>query len=281
MHQRQALRRLPVGAEPQPGGGVHFRVWAPRHKAIELVLEPSRAIPLEAEAAGYFSAFGDDAGAGTRYRYRLDGDSYLLPDPASRFQPEGVHGASEVIDPSTYCWHDDGWSGVQLRGQVIYELHIGTFTPEGTWTAAASKLPLLKEVGVTTVEVMPVGEFDGRFGWGYDGVDLFAPTRLYGKPDDFRAFVDACHALGLGVMLDVVYNHIGPIGNYLGKFTHDYFSTKHHTDWGQAINFDGENAEGVREFFLANAGYWIDEFHLDGLRLDAVHAIVDDSPDHV
>jgi maltooligosyltrehalose trehalohydrolase len=186
-----------------------------------------------------------------------------------------------VVDPAGFRWTDAGWPGVGLSGQVIYELHLGTFTPEGTWAAASRELPALAELGATVVEVMPIADFVGRFGWGYDGVNLFAPTRLYGSPDDARRFVDRAHALGLGVILDVVYNHFGPEGNYLHLFSPAYTSERHHTEWGAAINFDGPASGPVREFFVANAGYWIDEFHVDGLRLDATHALVDDSPEHI
>ena len=186
-----------------------------------------------------------------------------------------------VVDPASYRWRDGDWHGPDRKGQIEYEMHIGTFTPEGTFAAAIAKLPLIAELGITLLEVMPIAEFDGRFGWGYDGVDLFAATRLYGTPDDFRRFVDEAHCLGLGVILDVVYNHFGPTGNYVAQFSSEYTSKKHHTDWGDAINFDAEHCGPVREFFIANAGYWVDEFHIDGLRLDAVHAIVDDSPDHI
>lgn len=283
-------RRIPIGAEAQDGGGVHFRVWAPGRRQVDVVLEPdfgpdppaeARAIALEPEEAGYWSGLVAEAGVGSRYRFRLDGAAESYPDPASRFQPEGAHGPSEVIDPRTYVWEDAGWQGASLAGQVIYEMHVGTFTPEGTFEAAIGELPELASLGITLIEVMPVAEFVGRFGWGYDGVDLFAPTRLYGLPDDFRRFVDRAHAVGIGVILDVVYNHFGPTGNYLSAYSRDYFSTKHATDWGEALNFDGENSAPVREFFLANAGYWIDEYHLDGLRLDAIHSIVDDSSDPI
>ncbi|HEU5170581.1 MAG TPA: malto-oligosyltrehalose trehalohydrolase [Gemmatimonadales bacterium] len=273
-------RRLPIGAEPT-GAGVHFRVWAPRRQQVEVVLEPSgEARPLAPEPGGYFAALVDGAGAGTRYRYRLDGGD-ALPDPASRFQPEGPHGPSEVIDPGRFTWTDAGWAGLRLEGQVLYELHVGTFTADGTWAAAAAALPPIAELGLTVIEVMPVADFPGRFGWGYDGVNLFAPTRLYGRPDDFRGFVDRAHALGLAVILDVVYNHLGPDGNHLREFATEYFTDRHATAWGEALNFDGPDAGPVREYFLANAGYWIDEFHLDGLRLDATHAIDDASPEHI
>jgi maltooligosyltrehalose trehalohydrolase len=273
-------RRLPVGAEPTPAG-THFRVWAPRRTRVEVLeWDSGRATPLSAEAAGWFSALVPGIGAGTRYRYRLDGGD-AFPDPASRHQPDGPHGPSEVIDPAAFAWTDHDWPGVTLEGQVLYELHVGAFTAEGTWAAAARELPELAAAGITTIEMMPVADFPGRFGWGYDGVNLFAPTRLYGRPDDLRAFVDAAHAAGLGVILDVVYNHLGPDGNYLREFSEHFFSTRHATDWGEAINFDGPDAGPVREFYLANARYWIEEFHFDGLRLDATQDIKDDSPEHI
>ena len=281
-------RRLPVGAEVQPGGGTHFRVWAPRRKRVEVVFDDSAGtssvippLKLDSDPGGYFAGFSSQAAPGTRYAYRLDGETPRCPDPASRRQPDGPHGPSEVVDPAAFAWHDGDWPGAKLQGQVLYELHVGTFTREGTWSAAIDELPRLAELGVTLVEVMPVAEFAGSFGWGYDGVNFFAPTRLYGTPDDFRRFVDSAHQAGLGVVLDVVYNHFGPVGNYLGQFSADYLSSRHRTDWGDAINFDGENSGPVREFIIANAGYWIDEFHVDGLRLDAVHTILDDSPDHI
>jgi maltooligosyltrehalose trehalohydrolase len=273
-------RRLPVGAEIGDGG-VHFRVWAPRCRSVEVVLEDAPAtIPLAPEEDGYFSGWGDGAAAGSRYRYRLDGGD-AFPDPASRFQPEGPHGPSQVVDPGAFRWSDDGWRGVGREGQVLYEMHVGTFTAEGTWAAAAGELPALAELGVTVLEVMPVAEFPGRFGWGYDGVDLFAPTRLYGDPDDFRAFVDRAHAAGMGVILDVVYNHLGPDGCYLRRFSERYFTDRYRNEWGEPLNFDGDGSGPVRELVVANAGYWIDEFHLDGLRLDATQQMFDASDEHV
>jgi maltooligosyltrehalose trehalohydrolase len=239
-----------------------------------------RRIPLTAEANGYHAGLVPDVSAGVRYTYRLDGGP-PCPDPASRFQPDGPHGPSEVIDPSAFRWTDDRWGGAPPTGQVVYELHVGTFTAAGTWQAAAGELPELARAGITLVELMPVADFVGDFGWGYDGVDLFAPTRLYGRPDDFRAFVDRAHGAGLGVILDVVYNHLGPDGNYLGRFAPDYFTTRHRTDWGSAINFDGTGAGPVREFYAANAEYWIDEYHLDGFRFDATQDIHDDSAEHI
>jgi maltooligosyltrehalose trehalohydrolase len=277
-------RRLPIGAELDEGG-VSFRVWAPAATSVEVDLEagPGRGSShsLKPEGDGYFSVVARGAAVGTRYRLRLGHAGRGLPDPASRFQPEGPHGPSEVVDPAAFAWTDAAWAGIALPGQVLYEMHIGTFTREGTWAAAARELPELAATGLTLLELMPVAEFPGRFGWGYDGVDLFAPTRLYGGPDDFRRFVDRAHALGLGVILDVVYNHLGPDGNYLEAFSPDYFTDRYRNEWGKAINFDGPNAGPVREFFVANAGYWIDEFHLDGLRLDATQQIFDASPEHV
>lgn len=278
-------RRLPIGAEPAPIGGAHFRVWAPAARRVDVVLEDGPGAPVEAalesEPSGYFSGLVPGAAPGTLYRYRLDGRAAVCPDPASRFQPSGPHGSSRLIAPDAYVWGDAAWRGVRLRGQVMYEMHIGTFTPEGSWAAAMRELPELQRAGFTVLEIMPVAEFPGRFGWGYDGVALFAPTRLYGEPDDFRRFVDRAHALGLGVILDVVYNHLGPDGCSLKTFSSDYFTDRYQNEWGEAINFDGPAAGPVREFFASNAAYWIDEFHLDGLRLDATQTIHDGSPEHV
>ncbi|HEX8904237.1 MAG TPA: malto-oligosyltrehalose trehalohydrolase [Longimicrobiaceae bacterium] len=280
-----AQRRLPAGAEVLPAGGVHFRVWAPRRRGVEVVIEggPGQGaapVALQPEEGGYFAATVETAAAGTLYRYRLDGGD-AFPDPASRFQPEGPHGASEVIDPGAFRWTDAEWKGVDLRGQVIYELHVGCFTPRGTWAAAAEQLEELARCGITLLEVMPVADFPGRFGWGYDGVDLYAPTRLYGRPDDLRRFVDRAHAAGIGVILDVVYNHLGPDGNYLTQFSDTWFTDRHETDWGEPLNFYGPGSGAVREFYISNAAYWIREFHLDGLRLDATQNIYDRSPRHV
>jgi maltooligosyltrehalose trehalohydrolase len=274
------VRRLPVGAELQPGGGVHFRVWAPACREVLVEFEGHEGRALLPESDGYFSGLSDVARAGWRYRFQLD-FSQSVPDPASRFQPDGPHGWSEIVDPTSFGWSDQAWHGLPRERLVIYEMHIGSFTPEGSWTAAARQLPALAELGITCIEVMPVAEFPGRFGWGYDGVDLFAPTRLYGRPDGFRAFVDRAHRLGIAVILDVVYNHVGPDGNYLKSFSADYFTDRYENEWGEAINFDGPNAGPVREFFIANAGYWIDEYHLDGLRLDATQQIFDASADHL
>jgi maltooligosyltrehalose trehalohydrolase len=275
-------RRLPVGAE-RIGAGVHFRVWAPNQRRVTVAVEtgPARGEhALDPEPGGYFSAQVPGGSAGDLYRYRLDGGP-PLPDPASRFQPDGPDGPSQVVDPGAFAWTDTDWAGAPLRGQVIYEMHVGTFTTEGTWAAAVGELPALRDLGVTVIEVIPVADFPGRFGWGYDGVCLFAPYRLYGTPDDMRRFVAAAHGLGLAVILDVVYNHLGPRGNVLTQYAPAYFSERYHTDWGKAINFDGPDGGPVREFYLANAGYWVDEFHIDGLRLDATQAIFDESEEHI
>jgi maltooligosyltrehalose trehalohydrolase len=239
------------------------------------------AVALLPEGNGYFSGVVPSVKAGALYRYRLDHDEPLYPDPASRFQPRGPHGPSQVVDPTLFRWSNEGWAGIRLHGQVIYEMHLGTFTQEGTWEAASRELPELSEMGITLIEIMPIADFAGRFGWGYDGVNLFAPSHLYGTPDDCRRFIDRAHALGVGVVLDVVYNHVGPDGNYLEVFSPEYFTDRYATEWGKAINFDGESSSSVREFYLANAQYWIEEFHFDGLRLDATQALYDKSPDHI
>lgn len=240
--------------------------------------ESGDKIELMPEPCGYFSGLSDSARAGDRYRFLLDDGEQLYPDPASRFQPEGPHGPSEIVDPARFHWSDGAWPGVNSRGQVVYEMHIGTFTPEGTWQAARAQLPELRATGISLIEVMPIADFSGRWGWGYDGVDLFAPTRLYGSPDDARQFVDEAHRLGLGVILDVVYNHFGPDGNYVAEFSDDYFTAEFENDWGQAINFASRQ---VREFYAANVAYWIREFHFDGMRFDATQDIHDRSPEHI
>jgi maltooligosyltrehalose trehalohydrolase len=245
---------------------------------VEFIIDGGDSYPLEATDAGFFSGAIAGIGPGTRYWYRLDGGQ-LRPDPVSRYQPDGPHGPSEIVDASRFDWSDADWKGLVREGQVLYELHVGTFTPEGTWRAAAAELEALADLGVTAIEMMPVADFPGKFGWGYDGVNLYAPTRLYGRPDDLRAFVDRAHALGLGVILDVVYNHLGPDGNYLAEFSPEYFTARYTNDWGGALNFEGPAA--ARAFFVENASYWIDEFHFDGLRLDATQDIHDSSAEHV
>jgi len=282
---------MPSPSTPSPvigaqagAAGVHFRVWAPKRRSVEVLLTSGtgeRSLALTTESDGYFSGHAAGAQAADLYRFRLDGGGDLYPDPASRFQPQGPHGPSCVVDPALYTWQDDGWKGVAAAGAVLYEMHIGTFTPEGTWEAAARELPELARFGITCLEVMPVAEFPGSFGWGYDGVGLFAPYHLYGNPDDLRRFVDRAHALGLGVILDVVYNHLGPDGNYLKQFSDHYFTDRYTNDWGEALNFEDPHCGPVRDFFLANARQWIAEYHFDGLRLDATQDVKDASPEHI
>lgn len=278
----RTTRRLPIGAEFRPHEGTHFRVWAPAARAVDVVFEGGGLPPasLRPEGDGYFSGLADRVRPGARYRLRLDGRE-AFPDPASRWQPEGPHGPSEVVELDTFRWTDHAWRGMTAKGQVLYEMHVGTFTPEGTYRAAQEHLPFLKEVGITAIELMPVNEFNGPFGWGYDGVNLFAPTRLYGTPDDLRHFIDRAHAVGLGVILDVVYNHFGPSGNYVTRFSPHYLSGRYSNEWGDAVNFDDEHSAPVREFFTCNAAYWISEFHFDGLRLDATQCLFDASPTHI
>jgi maltooligosyltrehalose trehalohydrolase len=278
-------RRYPIGAELIGEKQTHFRIWAPKAREVDLVLEDTQEAKtkfcsLAAESGGYFSGAAN-AGSGARYRFRVNGANNFYPDPASRFQPDGPHGPSCIVDPSKFRWSDTDWAGLKLKAQIFYEMHIGTFTKEGTWRAAAEQLSELARIGITVIEMMPVAEFPGRFGWGYDGVDLFAPSHLYGTPDDLRAFVDAAHSLGLGVVLDVVYNHFGPDGNYLGVYSDDYLLRGKGHEWGDVINFDGSNSGPVREFFITNGRYWIEEFHFDGFRFDATHAIRDQSNEYI
>lgn len=262
-------------------GATRFRVWAPERKSVTVVFEDGRpAVALAPEDDGYFSETVEGVTAGTLYKFQLDGGE-AYPDPASRFQSHGPHSFSEVVDPNSFRWTNANWPGVKLHGQVIYELHLGTFTHRGTWNSAAEKLEYLRDTGITLIEIMPIADFPGRFGWGYDGVQPYAPAGLYGRPDDIRQFIDRAHSLGIGVILDVVYNHLGPDGNYFSEFSPYYFSDKHNTDWGKGINFDGPNCTPVREFFRENAAYWIREYHFDGLRLDATQDIHDDSTPHI
>jgi maltooligosyltrehalose trehalohydrolase len=273
------VRRLPVGAETF-ATGTHFRVWAPDRSRVTVVLE-DRETELEREPDGCFAGLVPGVGHGARYRFGLDGGE-KLPDPVSRFQPEGPQGPSMVVDPGRYAWRDQGWTGVPAR-PVLYELHLGTFTPEGTCEAAAARLPHLAEIGITCIELMPVADFPGGFGWGYDGVALFAPTRLYGEPDDLRAFVDAAHGHGIAVIMDVVYNHIGQAGDVLGSYASAYFSERFLTEWGRSINFDGPGCEGARAFVAANVAMWVGEYHIDGFRIDATQNVYDfdDGHEHV
>lgn len=263
--------------------GVRFSVWAPNVRQVDLELfeeGDSRLVPLSGDEEGRFEVLVPGVGTGARYLYRLDGGEGR-PDPYSRFQPEGVHGPSEVIDPYAYRWSDESWRGINREGLLIYELHVGTMTPEGTFRSLIGQLDELRQLGVTAIELMPVAQCPGRWNWGYDGVNLFAPSNAYGQPDDLRALVNAAHAAGIGVIMDVVYNHLGPEGNYLGVFADQYFSEVHETGWGAGLNWDREGSECVRQFAIDNACAWISEFHIDGLRLDATHAILDDSEIHI
>lgn len=272
-----------IGARYVQGTGVQFRVWAPKRRRVEVVFDATgNVVPLAREAQHYFGGIAPRAEPGMRYRYRLDDEVRLYPDPASRFQPDGPHGPSEIVDATGFAWRHDGWPGLPPpEHRVLYELHIGTFTPAGTWAGAAEELEELARLGINVVEVMPVADFAGSFGWGYDGVNLFAPTRLYGRPDDFRRFVDRAHGAGIGVVLDVVYNHFGPEGCYLRAYSDDYFSARYENEWGEPLNFDDEHAAPTRAHIVANAAYWIEAYHLDGLRIDATQQMFDASPRHI
>lgn len=261
-------RHFPIGAEIAGPGAINLRVWAPDRQRVAAFVD-NQTYQLRADVRGYHAGLVPGS-AGSRYGFLLDEDPQPYPDPASRFQPDGPHGLSQVIDPAGYVWHDEHWRGVNRDDAVLYELHVGTFTPRGTYQAAGDDLARLAALGVTVVQVMPVADFPGRFGWGYDGVNLFAPSRLYGRPDDLRHFVDRAHALGVAVILDVVYNHVGPDGNYLRQFGRQYFSDAYRNEWGDALNFDGAGSESVREWVLTNVAHWIREYHVDGFRLSTL-----------
>lgn len=270
---------MPFGAQVLDEGGVRFRLWAPAAKRVDLCQQEGDGenhTEMEPLDGGWFELVSHTATAGNRYRYCIDENLYI-PDPASRFNPEDVHGPSEVINPAEFDWQDNEWLGRPWHEAVFYELHVGTFSPAGNYKGVEERLAHLADLGVTAIELMPVADFPGQRNWGYDGVLLFAPDSSYGRPEDLKSLVQAAHAHGLMVFLDVVYNHFGPEGNYLHAYAPDFFTSRHHTPWGDAINFDGENARTVRDFFIHNALYWLEEYHLDGLRLDAVHAIIDDS----
>jgi maltooligosyltrehalose trehalohydrolase len=275
-----AARPLPPGAIYLGDGSCSFRVWAPsaRELSVDLYSPSPRAIALSPADSGYWQAVAHEVPPGASYKFHF-GDGRSFADPASRLQLDGVHGPSRVVDPA-FSWTDSHWHSLAIEDYVLYEMHVGTFTPEGTFDAAIDHLPYLKELGVTAIEVMPVAQFPGTRNWGYDGVYPFAVQNSYGGPGGFKRFVDAAHGLGLAVVLDVVYNHLGPEGNYLGQFG-PYFTDRYQTPWGQAINFDGNGSEAVREYFVENALYWVRDFHIDGLRLDAVHAIHDASDRHI
>ncbi len=285
------LHRMPFGTERRADGSTRFRLWAPACERVTLEVAPDdhapesdvafREMPMQRIAGDWHEGVVQALPPGTRYRYRLP-DGLAVPDPASRFNPDDIHAASAVIDPLAYVWRNGDWRGRPWHESVIYELHVGTFTPQGTFAAARERLAHLAGLGVTVVELMPVADFPGRRGWGYDGVLPFAPDAAYGTPDELKAFIDEAHGLGMSVLMDVVYNHFGPEGNYLHAYAPQFFDASRHTPWGAAINFDGPSSRVVRDFFAHNALYWVEEFRCDGLRLDAVHAIDDrSSPDIV
>ena len=303
------MHHMPFGTrvlEKDTGRGIRFRLWAPDCPEVGLCILQAEAdgadgtdgeevLAMDPQGGGWFELTVPHAAAGTRYRFEIDRQAnreagkaegntngkIRVPDPASRFNPDDVHGASEVIDPAAFAWQDEAWRGRQWEEAVIYELHVGTFSPEGTFNGVMQRLDYLAELGITAIELMPVADFPGARNWGYDGVLPYAPDSRYGRPDDLKAVVQAAHARGLMVLLDVVYNHFGPEGNYLHLYASPFFTQRHHTPWGAAINFDGPGSREVREFFIHNALYWLHEYHLDGLRLDAVHAILDDSSPHI
>jgi len=270
---------LPFGAELQADGRVRFRLWAPAATRVELCLEADASesvLPLIDEPGGWFGLVTDRAAVGSRYRYRIDG-GLRVPDPASRFQPDDVHGPSQVIDPRRWQWTDVDWRGRPWEEAVVYELHVGAFSPQGYFSAVTRRLGYLAELGITAIELMPLADFHGSRSWGYDGVLPFAPDSSYGRPEDLKDLIQSAHRKGLMVLLDVVYNHFGPEGNFLHHYAPQFFTQRHHTPWGKAINFDGPGSEMVRRFFIHNALYWLEEYHFDGLRLDAVDTIRDDS----
>lgn len=270
--------RMPFGAEYCPEQGVRFRLWAPKAREVKLSLWSDAgeiSYPMRPNQ-GWFETLVEHAQPASRYKFHIDA-GLKVPDPASRFQPLDVHGPSAVVDPAAFEWTDENWRGRPWQEAVIYELHLGTFTPEGTFAAAQKRLEYLAGIGVTAVELMPLADFPGKRNWGYDGVLQFAPDSQYGEPDDLKSLIQSAHRLGLMMFLDVVYNHFGPEGNYLHSYAPDFFTRRHRTPWGDAINFDGPGSRTVRDFFIHNALYWLNEYHFDGLRFDAVHAIVDDS----
>jgi malto-oligosyltrehalose trehalohydrolase len=275
---------MPFGAQVQRDGTVRFRLWAPAAHCVDLCLEAAgqrrRQLAMEPLPGGWFECVTPDVASGALYRYRID-RGQEVPDPASRFQPQDVHGPSEVVDPAEFVWRDQGWSGRSWREAVFYELHVGTFSPQGTFRGVVERLDYLVDLGVTAIELMPVADFPGQRNWGYDGALPFAPDARYGRPEDLKSLVQTVHDRGLMIFLDVVYNHFGPEGNYLHLYAPEFFTDRHHTPWGAGINFDGEGSRQVRDFFIHNALYWLREYRFDGLRLDAVQAIADDSVPHV
>lgn len=287
---QEAIRHeasIPASSETRPyqhgpwkdaNGIIHFRLWAPTAENVSLLLDDRSAQPMEKLEQGWYELACPEASTGSRYRFLIH-EELIVPDPASRFQPEDVHGFSEVTD-SEFHWQDSEWQGRPWEEAVIYELHVGAFSPEGTYQGVEHKLDYLKELGVTAIELMPIADFSGRHNWGYDGVLPYAPDSAYGRPEELKSLINAAHQRGIMVLLDVVYNHFGPEGNYLGSYAGSFFTEKHHTPWGAAINFEDTFSQPVRRFFIENALYWLQEFHFDGLRFDAVHTIRDDSQKH-
>jgi maltooligosyltrehalose trehalohydrolase len=275
---------MPFGAELMPEGQVRFRLWAPAAHEVELMLyrgaDETRALKMGAQPGGWFELVTGEAHAGSRYRYRID-QKTEVPDPASRSNPDDIQGPSQVVDPEAFQWDDDAWRGRPWHEAVVYELHVGTFSPEGTFAGVEKKLDHLAGLGVTALELMPIADFPGKRGWGYDGVLQFAPESAYGRPEELKSLIAAAHRRGIAVMLDVVYNHFGPEGNYLHVYAPQFFTDRHHTPWGSAINFDSPGSRNVRDFYIHNTLYWLEEYHFDGLRFDAVHAIVDDSEPNI
>lgn len=269
---------MPFGAEVT-SEGVRFALWAPSAEQVHLVLEDTE-FPMVAEGNGWYRLLSENAGSGMRYGFKIDG-KLIVPDPASRFQPDDVHGRSQVMDPQSHTWSQVNWTGRPWEETILYELHVGTATQEGTYSALMGKLETLKDLGITAIELMPIAEFPGERNWGYDGVLPYAPDAAYGSPDDLKRLIDRAHELELMVFLDVVYNHFGPSGNYLHAYAKDFFTDRHPTPWGAGINVDGDGSRHVRDFFIHNALYWLEEYQFDGLRFDAVHAIVDDSNPHL
>jgi len=267
--------KMPFGAEIRDAGKVRFRLWAPTASDVSVSIS-DKSLPMSRLGDGWFELVTAEAGPGTHYQFKID-RLHSVPDPASRFQPLGVHGPSEVVDPQAFSWKNTNWRGRPWEEAILYELHVGTFSPEGTFAGAEEKLQYLVDLGITAVEIMPVSSFPGTRNWGYDGVLPYAPAACYGRPQDLKRFVDTAHSQGLMVFLDVVYNHFGPEGNYLRLYSPQFFSELHRTPWGEAINFDGPGSRQVRDYFIHNALYWLQEYHIDGLRIDAVHAIYDDS----
>ncbi|HSS99965.1 MAG TPA: malto-oligosyltrehalose trehalohydrolase [Terriglobales bacterium] len=270
---------MPFGAQCLADGGVHFRLWAPKPERVALLVDGA-ALQMKKTEGGWFELITSQAKAGSRYQFAIDGQ-LRVPDPASRFQPDDVHQPSEVIAPATFDWKDESWKGRPWEEAVIYELHVGTFSSAGTYAGVEEKLDYLAALGITAIELMPLSDFFGKRNWGYDGVLPFAPDSSYGRPEDLKRLIQSAHSKGLMVLLDVVYNHFGPEGNYLHAYAPQFFTHRHCTPWGDGINFDGEHSRPVRDFFIHNAIYWLEEFHFDGLRFDAVHAIQDDSSPNI